>query len=218
MNLTADSLTKWTNRDEAENTGPSYEKLDIAQSRAGFLTVLPRNTYWYQQHNGTMLYKTVTGDFIAATYVIARNRDNLELPPARGFNSAGLIARNPASASGAGNWVVLNVGMQQNATGTETKTTRNNESQLFLDNGEPEGELRLCRLADTFYFFRKLRGETEWRLLRTIARPDLPSTLQVGIMCNGYQAPADLHAEYDYVRFATPKTVEDCTKTLELAK
>lgn len=205
------TLPNWRLLDKVEGTPRPYSRLDISRSRAGFLTIVPVTSSWYMNDTGTLLFKTVSGNFIVTTSVITRSASNPSSPPRHPFNSAGLIARDPNSTSGNQNWVVCNVGMQQSATGSEVKTTRNSSSELHLENGPHDGQVRIARMGSTFTLLRRLKGESQWRVLSTMSRPDLPDTLQVGVMCNGYQS-ADLIAHYDYVHFATPHSETDFAK------
>lgn len=210
----AGSLYQWGCRDVDDGQPNSYERLDIGQSREGCLTIVPKACAWYRDGMGPMIYKRITGDFIASAYVVARSRRDPSRPPSQAFNSGGLIARDPASRPGRQNWVVINVGRQQEGLGTEVKTTVNSESQLFCDDGPCYGEVRMARLGSQFHLLRKLVGEADWRLLRVFDRPDLPETLQVGLMCNGWTDQPDALIEVDWVRFARPNGPNDVTRDL----
>ncbi|MDA1053418.1 MAG: hypothetical protein O3C40_23465 [Planctomycetota bacterium] len=47
-----------------------------------------------------------------------------------------------------------------------------------------------------------------------VDRPDLPDTLQVGLSasCAGIEPEPQLVAEFDYIRFSVPKSIEDFTR------
>lgn len=203
--------SNWKRLDKDQGISPPFSKLDFGKTRPGFLTIVPKTSVWYMDETGTMLHKLVQGDFMVTAKVVTRGAINPSAPPRNPYNSAGVIARDPNSGSGSENWVVCNVGMQQSSTGSEVKSTRNSNSQLHLVDGAADGEVRLARLGSAFTMLRRLKGERSWRILETINRPDLPETLQVGLMCNGYQN-ADIIAQYDYVHYATPHSRADLTK------
>ena len=189
-----------------------HSRLDVGKSRRGWLTLVPRaSTGWYNEGMGPMLYKEVEGDFLIETRVTTRSRAAANQPPRAHYNSAGLIVRDPASAAGRQNWVVVNVGRQDPDIGTEVKTTVNSRSVLELQRGAQSGQLRLARMGTTVSALRKLDGEDRWTLIKEIERKDLPKRVQVGLMCNGWTGNADLVAEFDYVRFSVPNAAADLT-------
>ena len=112
------------------------------------------------------------------------------------------------------NYIMLNIGRQSSSiptgVGSETKTTVNSSSSLFLDQGNNSGELILCRVGDDFRSYKFLDGEAGWTLLDVFSRPDLPSSLQVGMIVNAFSAPADIRAEFDFIRLRpTPASPAD---------
>jgi len=121
------------------------------------------------------------------------------------------------------NWVVHNVGFQDVSVATEAKTTVDSSSVYRLANGAPSGEVAICRLGSTFHLLRRLDGEAEWTEMTShddpayppYDRPDLPDTLQVGIMANAFSSP-DILARFDYVHFTRPTSIEDCVANLPL--
>jgi hypothetical protein len=114
-------------------------------------------------------------------------------------------------------------------------------STLYLMNsgGVLSGRLRVCRLGSTLHFFHQLTGEASFVEEAYTAgtspmgngaaeatpgvvqggvirfdRPDLPSTLQVGLIAGNWAAPYETRAEFEYVRFASTSTLADCTRPL----
>jgi hypothetical protein len=60
--------------------------------------------------------------------------------------------------------------------------------------------------------YRRLDGETAWTQDHGYYRPDLPATLQAGVVVNGWQSDSvELRGRFDYVRYASVATVADCT-------
>lgn len=201
------SLDCWTNYDPGQ-----YTLLDVDATLAGHLLLEPINTDgWFDDGDGPFLYKMLGGDFVVETHVAAVDRNAPDMPPAQAFNSAGLVLRDPASAPAAENWLMYNLGYQDDIVGTEGKTTTNSSSELTLVEGLNSGRLRVCRIGREFHMYRWLDDETDWTLEHTYARPDLPDDLQVGIVGNAYTAPPDLQAQFDYVRFGTATDARSCT-------
>ncbi|NOX69214.1 MAG: PASTA domain-containing protein [Gammaproteobacteria bacterium] len=213
----ADSLNEWSLRHVVEGTAAQYTTLDINQSTAGRLTIIPTLTPgWFDDGDAPLIFKMLTGNFAVHVRVLADSVSNPGQPPGSDFNSAGLLARNPAGATGPENYIMLNTGRQDGRiatrVGSETKTTVNSNSTLFLDQGANFGELILCRIGDNFHSFRFLDGDAGWSQTDVFARPDLPNTLQVGMVALSFGAPPDLRAEFDFIRLRpTPSIPTDCT-------
>jgi len=205
------TLEHWDVLRLPDGTDP-HDQLDIDNTRPGWLTVLPAPDHaWYNDGMGPALTRTVTGDFLIETRVQTHSRNNPDAAPDAQYNSAGLIVRDPASARGSQNWLVVNVGRQAPATGTEVKTTTNSRSVLQLHEGRAHATLRLARIGSTIYALRRYPDDDAWTLIRTFARPDLPPTVQVGRMANGWTPHADLTAQYDYARISTPDSPDELT-------
>lgn len=207
------SLSAWTgiNLDAAT--------VDIDGRTDGQLTLTfdagsPMYYGWYQDYAGPFLHKPVTGNFLAVTQVSAHHSNDANLPPTSQYNSAGILARDPASVDGNENWLVYNLGFQENSVATEGKTTDNSVSVLTLlpTGGVFRSELAMCRFGANFRLFRRLETETGWRLEHTYSRPDLPATLDLGLMANAWQSPATIRAEYDYIRLTVPTSEADCSE------
>ncbi|MEL6951284.1 MAG: PASTA domain-containing protein [Pseudomonadota bacterium] len=211
------TIADWQLRHVVEGAAAQYTVLDINASTAGALTLVPTQTPgWFNAGDGPLVFKELAGNFAVHTRVTA---DSVMAPgqaPTSDFNSAGLMARNASGASGPENYVMLNVGRQDasiaGGVGSETKNTVDSVSALFLDTGSNEGSLILCRVGNVIHSFRWLTTDSDWVLLRSETRADLPSTLQVGMVANAFAAPADLRAEFEFIRLLpAPNDVSACT-------
>lgn len=215
--FSSDTLAEWQLRHVAEGGAPQYTLLDVDQSTAGALTIVPTQTPgWFGDGDGPLVFKELAGNFAVHTRVTADSVSSPGQPPASDFNSAGLMARNAAGASGPENYVMLNVGRQDNrvtgGVGSETKSTVDSASSLFIDAGSNAGSLILCRVGNVMHSFRWLTSDGGWVLLRSETRADLPATLQVGMVANAFAAPADLRAEFEFIRLLpAPNDVSGCT-------
>jgi hypothetical protein len=217
------TLTNWQRLHELEGDGPPYELLDIDETTAEQLTVIPFAGGWYADFDGTFLFKMMSGDFVVETSVAANRRGQDGGPPERLYNSAGLMARDPSSTDGRENWVIHNVGRQSMEVGvaTEGKTTVDSQSTLMLTPGTWSGRLRLCRVGDRFVLARRLSDETEWTQTQAYERPDMPDQIQLGMMVNGWNSNGgspdfdldpDVVATFDYIRLWRPDAGEaSCT-------
>ena len=212
----ANSLATWQRRHEVEGTAAQYGLLDVNATRPGHLVIEPTRTPgWFADGDAPLLFKIVTGDFAVETMVITESVSDPGQPPGSDFNSAGLMVRNPAGANGPENHVMVNVGRQDGRAGSsrigsEAKTTEDSDSTLMVQPGVPSGRLILCRVGDVVSAFRRLEGEASFTRIARYTRTDLPGTVQVGMVANGYSGP-DIRASFDYVRLRVPTSEADCT-------
>ncbi len=179
----------------------------------GQLVMTPNaNTVWYKADAGPGLFKTVKGNFRVTTRAQARSAKDPKKPVGNGYQFAGLIARDPASASsGEENYVFNVVGYRGDYLSVETKTTKDDHSDVLgpdWDSGD--AELRICRVNGRFLVLKRHIGDTDWELGTTYERNDLPAALQVGPIAYTYTDEWDLRASFDWVRFAPVTAEEDC--------
>ncbi|MEL6301892.1 MAG: PASTA domain-containing protein [Pseudomonadota bacterium] len=213
----ASSLSDWSLRHQVEGTNQQYSTLDIDTSRAGYLVLIPSvRSGWFATGRAPLVFKEITGNFAVQTYVVARSLGSASVAPASEFNSAGLLARNPAGATGSENYVMVNLGRQDTripgSVGSEAKTTVNDFSTLTLDAAGFEGDILLCRVGNEMIAYRRLAADPDWVELDRYTRADLPATLQVGLVVNAFQTPIDIRAEFDYIReLPTPSNDTQCT-------
>ena len=154
-----------------------HTTLDIQQSRAGFLTIVPTPTSlnaWYSDSEGPLYSKTVTGDFVAEISVVLGTATDRTVTPVRAnsFSAAGFVIRDPASVQLRQRWVMYNIGYQDVAVAREIKTTTPGTggttaslSTLYLNNtpsGINAGRLRVCRIGSLFRFFHRHPSESTW--------------------------------------------------------
>ena len=209
-----DTLSDWSLRHEVENSPAQYTVLEINRSAPGALTIVPTLTPgWFADGDAPLVFKLVSGNFSIETDVLAESSASSGLPPGQNFNSGGLMARNPQQPGGVENHVMVNLGRQNESlpgfTGSESKSTRDSNSRLTLQAGSNHGRLILCRVDTTFYTYRQMDNETSWTRIGEISRPDLPDTLQAGMVANGFTGP-DIRATFDYIRLHIPVTESQC--------
>lgn len=201
---------------------PGSAAIDIAATTPDSLTIIPSaQAVWFNDAVAPFLSKTITGDFIVATRVHARRSSDPALPPNRQYHAAGILVRSPVSTPNATprnqQWISYDLGYQATSTGSMARNTVSSTSLLSPSiPGDPSGEIRVCRLGNVFHLFRRLDTETVWRETNTYTRPDLPISLQVGLHVGAWGTPPDLRAEFEYVRFAVPSTLADCTADISV--
>jgi len=204
----ADTLSQWLRLHEVEQTPALYHQLGIA---TGQLTIVPQVGGWYMNTDATLLYKNITGNFVISSYVSATGRMNTEQAPNSDYNSMGVMARDPTGSINPENWLMMVTGRQGGWLGTLAENTQNDYTISVSQSGSLQGELRLCRINNRFYLWRRLQGDTNWVESAVYDRADMPATLQVGLMAHAWSGPEDLRANFDYARFAVPQSASECT-------
>ncbi len=179
------SLARWSRVDRTEGWPDQIKRLEIS---AGNLHLEPHTSFWFGDFHAPFLYKQVTGDFIVTTRVEVTGAN--DPVPAQAYSLAGLLVRAPhpetaaAWVRGTENWLFITAGSGdgEHVPQYETKNTVDSASRLELTPRPPgPTELRISREGARFTLLRRVDGG-EWVVLRRVDRPDLPDTLQVGVI------------------------------------
>ncbi len=192
--------------------------IDVAN---GELTLeLTQRLLWFNNSRGVLMYQTVDGDFKATTSVRVYKSSASEMLPDLPVQLAGLMARRPDSDQGSENYVFIVVGFDVNDISVETKSTVNGQSD-FEGPSWPNGqaELRICRIGDAFYSYKRMPGETVWQVADDsntgipwpLERADMNGELQLGINIYTAESQFDVSASFDYFRVEAVANVMDCT-------
>lgn len=157
----AASFSNWQDLGIVEGwSRPSYEQADINTTAPGHFHIVPGAITWYNNLHGMLLFKEVTGNFVATTKIRVLSRHNPGDPtevPNRSFSLTGIFAHAPRAITQAApspyttnpvwppgnygsdyapnteNYIFLSYGSAGNP-GTrefEIKATRNSSSQLY---------------------------------------------------------------------------------------
>lgn len=185
---------------------PSWTVLDPARVdvavAGGALRLTPRpNALWFDAGEGGLVYKRVTGDFTATATVHARKASDAMMPPAQSIELGGVMARDPNGPPENYVFVVIGFG-EQGHLAVEHKTTANSASTFAEVPFGADAELRLCRQGARFTLYRRTLGATTWTEDFTIARTELPATLQVGANAYDGDAAPDVTIAFDVFTFA----------------
>ena len=224
------TLSAWQRLFVTEGWGfDQLEIHDIGATRAGWMTLVPYSSSWYQEWRGVLVHKLVSGDFIASMHIEVANRAG-DAAPGSLYSLGGLFVRAPRAitpatwTTGGENYVFLSIGAANTpgAWQSEVKTTVDSDSILEIDAGASSADLRCARIGSVMLLLRRL-GAGAWTVHRRYVRTDFPPTLQVGITtytdwatCEAAGYPThnttllvggnpDLRAQVDYMRFATPE-------------
>jgi len=205
--------------DEFDGDLSDWSKLNESaasfQVAAGRLEIVPNdNSTWFQADSGVLIYKLITGNFRVTTSASARSITSPALAPPM-INLGGLNARDPASVVGVTeNYVHLAIGRLGAPVIAEYKTTENSVSTFggvpLINQVTADADLRIRRIGSNFRLYSSEGGGGAWVLVNQFDRPDLPTTLQVGVM--GYaNTVADMNISFDFVRFEQVTALSDCT-------
>ena len=211
---TADSIKQWKiyNR----------EHLKTFEVQDGKLVLEPNakvsRIAWYMDDTGPLVYKQITGNFLAEIKLEVSSMKEPDRAPYGSFNSAGFVVRDPASKDGDQNWIMYNFGQQYMGFGREAKTTDRSDSVLSIYDAPAKhnsGKLRVCRIGSTFYMYHWMENESAWNAeeaAEEFEREDLPQAVDVGMIINASGTPKETRAEFDYIKFSEVGSKADCVK------
>ena len=193
------TIEQWQLVTEVEGWGTQHlETFDIDQSTPGALTIEPRTSTWYQDYQGELVFKEIAGDFIVTTHVTITDRDDIgvsdadDVPNDSNFSLGGVMLRSPRAITdaatqwtpGGSNFVFLSLGHGYDGNmSLESKSTHNSVSNLeLIPVNATSAELRVERSGDVVTTMYRLEGDVEWQVAANFSRPDMPETLQVGLV------------------------------------
>ena len=178
---------------------------------SGALSLTPTMTgggnIWFNDGEGPLVYKTITGDFTVTTVAHAEDPANPGNPPPTEYRLGGLLVRDPGGAPGMRNsaHVALGAGDVTHPITVEDKTTVASASNyLFYSIPSPDIELRITRSGATIDLYYRAVGAGMWTLARSHAHPEMPSTVQVGMMVYSLNAPPGIRVAFDEISCTSP--------------
>lgn len=181
------------------------------------LLIQPKVSSWYEDIIGGFLYQPVTGNFEVTARVKASG--NQGPTPIRSFSLGGLMVRAPREVianrfdPGKENWLFLTTGTvdRPGEPQFEVKTTMNSISTLRSYPAQTGWvDLRIVRLRELFtLLYRYIGGE--WTYLDQWVRPDLPQTVQVGLIAyTDWDGAAEVYPNLEAInKGQIPNGVED---------
>ena len=203
------NIADWQRVNEVEGwNADQLQVWDVDETQAGQMVMQPHTVVWYQDWRGPMVFKEVSGDFIFTSEVVITDRDDVgdsdadDVPDDATYSLGGLMIRTPRDISdpladwqpgsrqddgtnNGENYVFLSLGHGVDGQFSfEVKTTRNSNSQLELT---PLGQevntatLRVARIGDSVITMYRL-PDGQWTVHRRFSRPDMPETLQLGLV------------------------------------
>jgi len=177
----------------------------------GALSLTPTMTgganIWFNDGEGPLVYKTITGDFTVTTVAHAEDPSNPGNPPPTQFRLGGLLVRDPGGTPGDRNsaHVALGAGDFANPIAVEDKTTVASSSDyLFYPIASADIELRITRSGSTIGLYYRAIGAGTWTLARSHAHPEMPATVQVGMMAYSLNAPVGIRVSFDEIACSSP--------------
>jgi hypothetical protein len=226
----AASATQWKSVAQVEGWNANQlELFDINKAYPGQCALMPFTSTWYKDYRGTLLFKSVKGDFVMSTHLKVTGRDGQSAPRSQ-FSLGGLMIRTPRTITpqtwqpGGENYIFLSLGAADKP-GTyqlEFKTTINSDSQLQIrDVNGGEADLQIARIGPSVIVLAKLPN-SGWRVVNRYNRPDFSQELQAGMCCYTdyptaskrspqqhnasviHDGNPDVGVLYDYIRYARP--------------
>jgi hypothetical protein len=178
---------------------------------SGVLSLTPTMTgsgnIWFNDAEGPLVYKTITGDFTVTTVAHAEDPSNPGNPPPTQFRLGGLLVRDPGGSPGMRNsaHVALGAGDVAHPIAVEDKTTVASASNyLFYGIPSPDIELRITRSGATIDLYYRVIGAGTWTLARSHAHSEMPATVQVGMMVYSLDPPPGIRVAFDEITCVSP--------------
>jgi hypothetical protein len=182
---------------------PSLVQIDVS---GGALHLEPTMTgganIWFNDNEGPYVYKEISGDFTVTAVAHATDPGNPGQSPPPEYRLGGLLVRDPGSVAGARNSVHVAVGAGDvgNPVAVEDKTTTASASDFLLHTvPAPDVELRITRTGTTIDLYYREIGAPMWTLARSHEHPELPATVQVGMMAYANEAPPSIRVSFDEI-------------------
>ncbi len=168
-------------------------------------TACNNNCPWFHSQSAGFIYKDIVGDFEVVAAIASEEASGINAGDdiSNDTQLGGLMARNKNGSTE--NYVFNVVGTRFDVPSIETKSTTNDNSGTIehFAIGTTRSELRITREGSTFRMYSRELGAADWTHRSTFSRPDLPDTLQVGIIAYAFQSyPEDLAVKVDYIRFS----------------
>ena len=162
------------------------------------------NATWFEDGEGVMVYKAVSGDFSVVATVRSSDPSNELLPPPAGFRLGGLIVRDPNSVAGDRNssHVALGSGGGAATIGVEQKETIGSDSTFTIaPTAETAGQVRITRNGSLIGLDYRSSATAVWQSLAVHDHPEFPFTVQVGMMAYSFSSPPAIVTRFDEIRF-----------------
>lgn len=186
------------------------DHVTVLESERGLAFRSERETVWYENERGPMLWLPVSGAVDVRATVRTRKASDPDAYPDEAWQFGGIILRDPSGEKpfSRENYVFTVVGHRGDRLQVENKSTRQGRSDVLAFDWETgDAELRIERRGTTFRTSARPIGASDWQELSTFDRPDLPSTLQLGLISYSFDYGGgrfDLIAEFESIEVLTP--------------
>lgn len=180
--------TPWTWRNEGM----------LAHRIAGDSLVMEATTesLWWMNAQGPFLFAPIEGDLTMRAHVKVARRSAPDLPPDREWQFAGIMLRHPGGDRRwtLENYVFIVIGHRGARLQVEFKSTRDAVSDVeAVDWPSGDAELMIERRGSAFTLLARAPGADEWSLRHRFERPDLPATLQAGLILYAFSEGRGVH-------------------------
>lgn len=192
---------------ESHWRGCQLELVSKTFTDSGLVLKCLRESVWYQNLQGPMLYRYIAGDGVVSMTVRTRKASDTTSYPDTQWQFGGIMFRDPASGSwlSSESYVFNVVGYRHDALQIENKSTHNGYSEVSaVDWDTGDAKLLIERRGPIFTLKAMPIGATEWLDLCQYNRPDFPDVLQLAIIVYSYSEGreiVDLQTEFSDFKY-----------------
>lgn len=153
-------------------------------------------TVWWKNNRGSSYFFPITGDVEAEVTVRTRKQSDPANYPNQDYQFGGIILRDNGSNAlfGKESYVFNVIGYRGEGLQVESKSTLDGYSKVSgYDWVSGDARLKVVRKSDDVYLYAQAINSQEWLQVNHFHRPDLPETLELGLIAYAYSYGAGRH-------------------------
>jgi hypothetical protein len=159
--------------------------IDYRFDKSGLTMIVKEESVWWRNNSAAGLFHLIDGDVEFQVYVRTRKASDNTSYPDRDYQFGGIILRNPLSNAvfGRENYIFNVIGYRGYKLQVETKSTENGFSKVVAkDWPSGDAELKVVRNGFHIKMYARELHSTNWILINSLERKDLPDTLEIGLI------------------------------------
>ncbi|MFT6396141.1 MAG: hypothetical protein ACJAYU_000884 [Bradymonadia bacterium] len=168
---------------------------------------------WFHETTGPSFSMPMTGTFRVKTTVLTRRSASPSLRLDRHYQFASVMIRDPASNLDftAMNWVFSVIGHRGTYTAVEHKNTYEGLSTVWETQWvDSDAELQICQVGAAVLLLERPIGSPTLLLAQEFDQPDLPATLEAGLIVCSWTDPFDMRASLERFELTPIESLSEC--------